>query len=88
MQNIRQCMKYLALCSKSAINKTCVLPNATRTTNFIPACSLHLSSTCNTNLRKYKSPTTFLEHNKTIFPPQKPDEAIRPAVCHVMYNIN
>ncbi|XP_032686817.1 39S ribosomal protein L22, mitochondrial [Odontomachus brunneus] len=88
MQNIRQCMKYLALCSRSIINKTCILSNATRTSNFIPACSLHLSSTCNTNLRKYKSPNFFLQYNKTIFPPQKPDEPRRPAyVCHMKANI-
>lgn len=88
MQNIRQCVKYLTLCGKSVINKTDILPNAARAINFIPTCSLHLSSTCNINFSKYKSPKVFLEYNKTIFPPQKPGEERRPAVCHVTYNIN
>lgn len=44
---------------------------------------------CNeTNLSKYRAPTHFLDHNKTIFPPQKLGEEKRPAyVCHMKANI-
>lgn len=86
MQNIRQCVKYLALCGKSAINKTGSLTNAVRITNFIPTCNLHLSSTF-FDKEMDEVPKGFLKYNKTIFPPQKPGEERRPAVCHIIHNI-
>ncbi|XP_014482429.1 PREDICTED: 39S ribosomal protein L22, mitochondrial [Dinoponera quadriceps] len=89
MQNIRQCVKYLALCGKSVVNKTDIIPNAAKVTNFIPTCSLHLSSAiCNKGAIKHEAPTGFLRYNETIFPPQKPGEERRPAyVCHMKANI-
>lgn len=87
MQSIRQCVKYLALYGKSTTNKIDILPYATKTINFIPTCNLHLSAICNVNLLKYDSPNGFLKHNETIFPPQKPGEERRPAVCHVIYKL-
>lgn len=71
MQSIRQCVKYLAPYGTAA--------------NLIPACisprSFHLSSELyKKSLSNYEAPTHFLDYNKTIFPPQKPDEEKRPAV--------
>ncbi|XP_072756949.1 large ribosomal subunit protein uL22m [Anoplolepis gracilipes] len=88
MQSIRQCMKHLAFYGRLAINRVDVSPSTVKTINLIPTCSFHLSSICRTNLSKYQSPTHFLDYNKTIFPPQKPDEERRPAyVCHMKANI-
>ncbi|KAG5324135.1 RM22 protein, partial [Acromyrmex heyeri] len=87
MQSIRQCVKQLASYNKSVINKTSILSSAT---NFArtPICNIHISAICRTDLSKYKTPTRFLDYNKTVFPPQKPGEERRPAyVCHMKANI-
>lgn len=81
MQSIRQCVKHLALYGRSAINRTNILSSGI---NLAPACSFHISAICRTNLRKYEVPTKFLEHNKTVFPPQQPGEERRPAVSYIM----
>ncbi|XP_011882737.1 PREDICTED: 39S ribosomal protein L22, mitochondrial-like [Vollenhovia emeryi] len=85
MQSIRQCVRNLALCGRSAINRTNVLSTAT---SLAPARGFHVSATCSTNLRNYRPPKGFLKYNRTVFPPQKPDEERRPAyVCHMKANI-
>ncbi|KYM92774.1 39S ribosomal protein L22, mitochondrial [Atta colombica] len=87
MQSIRQCVKQLASYSKSAINKTSILSSATNFTRM-PTCNVYISAICRNDLRKYKTPTKFLDYNKTVFPPQKPGEERRPAyVCHMKANI-
>ena len=84
MQSIRQCVKQLASYSKSAINKTSILSSAT---NFarMPTCNVHISAICRSDLRKHKTPTKFLDYNKTVFSPQEPGEERRPAVSYIMY---
>ncbi|CAL1675872.1 unnamed protein product [Lasius platythorax] len=88
MQSIRQCMKHLAFYGRFAINKVDISPSTVKTLNLIPTCSFHLSAICRTNLLKYRRPTHFLKYNRTVFPPQKPDEERRPAyICHMKANI-
>jgi hypothetical protein len=79
MQSLRQCVRQLALFGKSTVNRTNVLPDITKTLNFIPICSFHISSIQNKK-SGFDGPKHFLEYNDTIFPPQKPDEERRPAV--------
>jgi len=83
MQSIRQCVKHLTMyAGKSAINRTNILSSAI---NLMPICGFHISATCckSNSLSKYKTPSKFLDYNKTIFPPQQPDEERRPAVSHI-----
>ncbi|XP_070156393.1 large ribosomal subunit protein uL22m [Polyergus mexicanus] len=87
MQSIRQCVKHLAFYGRIAINRVDISSSTIKILN-IPTCSFHLSSICRGKLSGYQSPTHFLDYNKTIFPPQKPDEERRPAyVCHMKANI-
>lgn len=79
MQSIRECIKHLALYSRSVVNRPNILSSVT---NLAPACSFHTSAICRANLSKYRAPTRFLNNNKTIFPPQQPGEERRPAVSY------
>ncbi|KAL6267429.1 hypothetical protein P5V15_000505 [Pogonomyrmex californicus] len=81
MQSIRQCVRHLVSYSKSIVNRANILSTAT---NLAPTCSFHISAICH----KDQVPKKFLNYNKTVFPPQKPDEERRPAyVCHMKANI-
>lgn len=85
MQSIRQCMKQLTLYGRAAVNKTDILSSAAKTLSLTPTCSFHSSICLSTNLSKYHPPRAFLRHNRTVFPPQKPDEEKRPAVSYIYY---
>ncbi|XP_029171006.1 39S ribosomal protein L22, mitochondrial [Nylanderia fulva] len=88
MQSIRQCVKHLMFYGRFTLNKVGISPSTVNTFNLIPTYSFHLSAICNTNLKKYQKPRHFLSYNKTVFPPQKPDEERRPAyVCYYRANV-
>lgn len=84
MQSIRQCVKHLAFYGRFAISRVDISPTTVKILN-LPTCSFHLSSICRAKLSNYQSPTHFLDYNKTIFSPQKPDEERRPAVSLFYY---
>lgn len=89
VQSIRQCVKHLALYGRAIVNNTDVLSSTAKTLTLVPTCSFHLSSGLykSNSLSKYKAPTVFLRHNRTIFPPQKLDEERRPAVSCIMQKL-
>lgn len=85
MQSIRQCLKHLAFYGRFATNRVDILPSTIKILN-LPTCSFHLSSViCKSKLPKEQGPTHFLDYNKCIFPPQKPNEERRPAVSLFYY---
>ncbi|EZA49368.1 hypothetical protein DMN91_009478 [Ooceraea biroi] len=86
MQSLRQCVTQLAVFGRPMLNRTNALPSTVKPLNLIPACSFHVSLIFND--KRTQGPTRFLNHNKTIFRPQKPDEERRPAyVCNMRANI-
>lgn len=66
-----------------------LLLNDLRLVNQQSAALIHTSTTLDAKYNaKNRGPVNFLKHNKTIFPPQLPDEKPRPAyVCHIKENI-
>ncbi|XP_076643436.1 mitochondrial ribosomal protein L22 [Halictus rubicundus] len=84
MQCIRQNIRLVSN-KLSSVNVSNCLFDAWEPVSVISSRNIHGSSP---TLRDFDGPVKFLEHNKTIFPPQKPGEERRPGyVCHVRANI-
>lgn len=75
MQSIRKCVRFVSSNTFSVNNSNC-LPAILRSVFLIPSNNIHESSVLN----------KFLDYNKVIFPPQKPDEERRPGVSFFYYN--
>ncbi|XP_076278646.1 mitochondrial ribosomal protein L22 isoform X2 [Lasioglossum baleicum] len=84
MQCIRQNIRLLSN-QLSSVNVSNCLFDALKPLSVISSCNIHGSSP---TLDDSHKPTKFLDYNKIIFPPQKPDEERRPGyVCHMKPNI-
>ncbi|XP_076163714.1 mitochondrial ribosomal protein L22 [Ptiloglossa arizonensis] len=77
MQSIRKCIRFVSSNTFSVNNSNC-LPAILRSVFLIPSNNIHESSVLN----------KFLDYNKVIFPPQKPDEERRPGyVCNAKLGV-
>ncbi|XP_015596830.1 39S ribosomal protein L22, mitochondrial isoform X2 [Cephus cinctus] len=89
MQSLTSCVQRLALCGKLTMNNQLLISNVGRVLGAPQSSHIHTSLPIQGSWLDYtKGPQKWLKHNRTIFPPQSPDEERRPAyVCHMKTNI-